>query len=64
MGLEALSRGAGRATFVDMSPKCTGAIAENGERLGFHERVQVVEARVRGAAGRGYWTALRVSRVF
>ena len=46
VGLEALSRGVGRATFVDFSPVCAAAIRKNAEALGFGDRARVVEGRV------------------
>ena len=46
VGLEALSRGVGAATFVDFSPICAKAIRENAESLGVADRATVLEARV------------------
>jgi len=46
VGLESLSRGIGRATFVDFSPVCAAAIRENAANLGFGERTTVLEGRV------------------
>lgn len=46
LGIEALSRGSGRATFVDSDRRATTVIRENLERLGFADRGTVVTARV------------------
>ncbi len=46
VGLEALSRGVGAATFVDFSPVCAQAIRDNAAAVGFGERATVLEARV------------------
>jgi 16S rRNA (guanine966-N2)-methyltransferase len=46
VGLEALSRGVGDATFVDFSSKCAETIRSNADSLGFSERTRVIEARV------------------
>jgi len=46
VGLEALSRGIGSATFVDFSPICAKAIRENAASIGLGERATVLEARV------------------
>lgn len=42
LGLEALSRGAASATFVEIDPKATAAIRRNAEKLGAGERVRVI----------------------
>lgn len=42
VGLEALSRGAGHATFVDFSENCISTALKNGENLGFATRVRGV----------------------
>ncbi len=42
LGLEALSRGAERVTFVDIAPASLAAIKANVEALGVIDRVQVV----------------------
>jgi len=42
-GLEALSRGAARATFVDIDKRCARTIRENLTRLGFAEKGRVVK---------------------
>lgn len=41
LGIEALSRGAKQATFVDQSPRSVAAIRRNLETLGWGERSQV-----------------------
>ena len=46
VGLEALSRGMGRATFVDFSKTCADAIRSNAEQFGAAERAHVVQADV------------------
>ena len=46
IGVEALSRGIGRASFVDMSATCTATIRANCDGVGAGpERAQVIEAR-------------------
>lgn len=45
VGLEALSRGADKAIFVEPSVSRIRAIKENAERFGFHERAVVVKGR-------------------
>ena len=42
VGLEALSRGAKRATFVDSSPRAVRLIRANAERLGCQQRVEIL----------------------
>lgn len=42
LGLEALSRGAARATFVERDSAAVAAIRRNAERLGAAERVQIL----------------------
>ena len=42
LGLEALSRGAATATFVESDAGAAGAIRRNGEKLGAADRVRVV----------------------
>jgi 16S rRNA (guanine966-N2)-methyltransferase len=42
LGLEALSRGAGHATFVERDSQAAGAIRRNVDKLGAGERVQVI----------------------
>jgi 16S rRNA (guanine966-N2)-methyltransferase len=43
LGLEALSRGAASATFVEIDPKAAAAIRRNAERLGASERVTIIK---------------------
>jgi len=43
MGLEALSRGAEFALFVDSDPRCVEAVRRNLEKLRFADRAEVVE---------------------
>jgi len=51
MGIEALSRGAAHATFVDHDPRAVAAIRTNLDAAGFAERADVVRAdAVRHAA--------------
>jgi 16S rRNA (guanine(966)-N(2))-methyltransferase RsmD len=52
VGLEALSRGAARAVFVERSRKCCQLIAENLQLTGLHEGGEVVCADVRRALPR------------
>ena len=42
LGLEALSRGAAHATFVESDPKASASIRRNVEKLGAQDRVQLV----------------------
>jgi 16S rRNA (guanine(966)-N(2))-methyltransferase RsmD len=42
MGLEALSRGAGFAAFVDSDPRCVEAVRRNLSRLRFADRAEVL----------------------
>jgi 16S rRNA (guanine(966)-N(2))-methyltransferase RsmD len=55
LGIEALSRGAAEATFVDSSPAAVKAVRANLEALGAEAEVRRVDARVflRGASGAG-----------
>lgn len=46
LGIEALSRGTGRATFVESDRRASAVIRENLARLGFADRGTVVTARV------------------
>lgn len=46
LGIEALSRGAARATFVERAPKAIAALRKNLEATGFTERARVVRASV------------------
>jgi len=51
LGLEAISRGAARAVFVENAPPCLAAIAENIAHLGFGDRAVVRKADLaRGVA--------------
>ncbi len=52
LGLEALSRGAREAWFVDASPLPLRALEASVVRLGFQGRVHVVRARLPGWLGR------------
>ncbi|HUR84288.1 MAG TPA: 16S rRNA (guanine(966)-N(2))-methyltransferase RsmD [Solirubrobacteraceae bacterium] len=45
LGIEALSRGAAAAVFVDHSPKAIAAVTANLEALGIEARVRRMEAR-------------------
>ncbi|MHB9156247.1 MAG: 16S rRNA (guanine(966)-N(2))-methyltransferase RsmD [Endomicrobiales bacterium] len=61
VGLEALSRGAKRAVFVEMSPRSLGLIRENLEMLGWSGRAEVHRADVsRGLA----WLKERFDVIF
>jgi 16S rRNA (guanine(966)-N(2))-methyltransferase RsmD len=55
LGIEALSRGAAEATFVDSSPAAVKAVRANLEALGADAEVRRAEARVflRSASGAG-----------
>jgi len=44
MGLEALSRGAAHATFVDADRRALAVVRANAERLGLADRISVVRA--------------------
>lgn len=46
LGIEALSRGEGRGTFVEADPRVAALLRENLERAGLSERARVVTARV------------------
>lgn len=46
LGLEALSRGADKATFVDQSPESVRAIAENALRTKLREAAEIVKGDV------------------
>jgi 16S rRNA (guanine(966)-N(2))-methyltransferase RsmD len=46
IGIEALSRGAGRVVFVDSSKESLAAITRNVELTGFRDRAQVVPSKV------------------
>jgi 16S rRNA (guanine966-N2)-methyltransferase len=43
LGLEALSRGAASATFVETDPSARAAIRRNAGKLGASERMQIIE---------------------
>lgn len=49
LGIEALSRGAARATFVEGDPACCQAILQSLARAGFAGRTTVVRGRLPGA---------------
>ncbi|MGD9902268.1 MAG: 16S rRNA (guanine(966)-N(2))-methyltransferase RsmD [Vicinamibacterales bacterium] len=49
IGLEALSRGAARATFVDSDRRAVRLVAANADRLGVAERCMIVGASAIGA---------------
>ena len=51
LGLEALSRGADSAVFVDSSLKAAKVIQENVDRLGFHDRARVIRDDWKSAVG-------------
>ncbi|MFN3167492.1 MAG: 16S rRNA (guanine(966)-N(2))-methyltransferase RsmD [Phycisphaeraceae bacterium] len=53
LGLEALSRGAARCTFVDMDREAVRRLRANIDELGLGDRAQVVQ----GSALAGYWSA-------
>ncbi len=44
VGLEALSRGASHATFVDSSPRAIRIIRENAKKLGYSHRVEILRS--------------------
>jgi 16S rRNA (guanine966-N2)-methyltransferase len=46
LGLEALSRGASQAVFVDQSPEAVRLIRSNVEMLGVQDRVQIIHGPV------------------
>ncbi len=50
LGLEALSRGAARAVFLDTDPRCLEAIRRNLEKLRFADRAEVLRASAFEAA--------------
>ena len=53
VGLEALSRGAAQATFVDKNPLCLSVIRQNLSKLQFFERARVIRADARELAVAG-----------
>jgi len=46
LGIEALSRGAARVTFVDQQPRGLAILRQNLDALGFKERAQIVRGDV------------------
>ncbi len=48
VGLEALSRGASQATFIEQDRDCLGFIQENANSFGFRDKVSVVRGNVLG----------------
>jgi 16S rRNA (guanine966-N2)-methyltransferase len=53
LGIEALSRGAAHATFVDSSPQALRAVQANLDSCGFDDRATVVRADALGQLERG-----------
>jgi 16S rRNA (guanine966-N2)-methyltransferase len=51
LGIEALSRGAGSATFVDNSPQAVATIRDNLERTGMSDRARVLKRDALRSAG-------------
>jgi 16S rRNA (guanine966-N2)-methyltransferase len=51
LGIEALSRGAAHAIFVDSSPAATATIEENLGKFGLAERATIIRAEMRRALG-------------
>lgn len=68
LGLEALSRGAARAVFVERDPNALSALRRNIRELGVEDRAQVIAADVatalRRLAGDGQQGQTRFSWVF
>lgn len=64
LGLEALSRGATAAVFVDEAAAAYRCIRENADRLGFGERARVVKAPVQAALARLAATGQRFEWIF
>jgi len=52
LGLEALSRGAKTAVFVDSSRQAAAIVQANTDKLGFHDRARVIQADWRAAVTR------------
>ncbi|MDD5945027.1 MAG: 16S rRNA (guanine(966)-N(2))-methyltransferase RsmD [Clostridia bacterium] len=52
IGIEALSRGAKKAVFVDMSPVCAGIIKENLEHTRLSDRAEILKSDVYAAIGK------------
>lgn len=50
LGIEALSRGASRAVFVDSDPRCAAVIRQNLEHTGLSGRAEVIRGDARRAA--------------
>ena len=55
LGIEALSRGAARATFAETDRAARDVVSANLERTGFGPRAEVVGADGAGIAARGPW---------
>jgi 16S rRNA (guanine966-N2)-methyltransferase len=53
MGIEALSRGAGHATFVERSAPALAALRKNLATTGFADRAEIIAANVIGFLDRG-----------
>lgn len=51
VGLEALSRGAGKVVFVEREPACLRAINRNLEKLGFTEKAIIKKADILAGVG-------------
>jgi 16S rRNA (guanine966-N2)-methyltransferase len=45
LGLEALSRGAGKAVFVDLSQRAIGTIFKNGDKIRCRDRMTIVKQK-------------------
>ena len=52
LGLEAISRGARYAVFVDSARQAAAIVQANADKLGFHDRAKVVQADWRAAVTR------------
>jgi 16S rRNA (guanine(966)-N(2))-methyltransferase RsmD len=64
VGLEALSRGAGHATFVERDPRAVAALGENIRALGVESRTLVVRGDVERELGRLAGAGRRFEIVF
>jgi 16S rRNA (guanine966-N2)-methyltransferase len=64
VGLEALSRGAGHATFVERDPRAVAALHQNVTTLGVAAHVRVLREEVGRALGRLAREAARFDLVF
>jgi 16S rRNA (guanine(966)-N(2))-methyltransferase RsmD len=64
LGLEALSRGAAQATFVDHAALAARCLAANAEALGYGARACVVRASARTALGRLHQGGQRFAWIF